>query len=286
MHHLKIRNNISPAEEKEIKESEQHFMTGVPSGIPQEDTLDDLDDLDSDSIMKMNAITKNLQCLHDRKVVKPKHPGDPMVQEEQCKAHLYLELTREYRHKAFSYLISPKMKQHEALKQNIIIRSRGHTDAHEQRKWMSNDDNFSTERKKVHQCLGLIIDYSNSDEVKLTMIDCVGDLLDELPEDVRRQMAIPAAAHLFDMDEDNPIILFEEDAIPFHHTVAKLLSLSKRARPDIQLAVTVLCTRVREPDKPLFLIFPPSIIQSFRLFMSKSRLLMSVLLKLCLICCC
>jgi hypothetical protein len=35
----------------------------------------------------------------------------------------------------------------------------------------------------------------------------------------------------------------------FHHHTAKLLFLSKRARPDIQTAVTFLTTRVREPDE-------------------------------------
>jgi hypothetical protein len=34
----------------------------------------------------------------------------------------------------------------------------------------------------------------------------------------------------------------------FHHNTAKLLFLSKRARPDIQLAVAFLCTQVQHPD--------------------------------------
>lgn len=34
----------------------------------------------------------------------------------------------------------------------------------------------------------------------------------------------------------------------FHHLTAKLLFLSKRARPDIQTAVAFLCTRVKAPD--------------------------------------
>jgi hypothetical protein len=34
----------------------------------------------------------------------------------------------------------------------------------------------------------------------------------------------------------------------FHHNVAKLPFLCKRARPDIQTAVSFLCTRVKSPD--------------------------------------
>ena len=35
----------------------------------------------------------------------------------------------------------------------------------------------------------------------------------------------------------------------FHHNVAKLLFLCKRARPDLQTEVAFLCTRVKAPDK-------------------------------------
>ena len=34
----------------------------------------------------------------------------------------------------------------------------------------------------------------------------------------------------------------------FHHNVAKLLFLCKRARPDIETAVAFLCTHVKAPD--------------------------------------
>ena len=42
--------------------------------------------------------------------------------------------------------------------------------------------------------------------------------------------------------------LSQADADLFHHFVAQLLYLSKRARPDIHLSVSFLCTRVRGPD--------------------------------------
>ena len=40
----------------------------------------------------------------------------------------------------------------------------------------------------------------------------------------------------------------QADADLFHHFLAQLLYLSKRARPDIQLAVSFLCNRVKGPD--------------------------------------
>jgi hypothetical protein len=58
----------------------------------------------------------------------------------------------------------------------------------------------------------------------------------------------PAANHLFQVNENDPILLGEDEAEYFHHTVAQLLFLCKRARPDIQTAVSFLCTRVQNPD--------------------------------------
>ena len=43
--------------------------------------------------------------------------------------------------------------------------------------------------------------------------------------------------------------LNEKDATPFHSTVAKLLFVSKKARPDIMVDVAFLTTRVSNSDK-------------------------------------
>jgi len=55
----------------------------------------------------------------------------------------------------------------------------------------------------------------------------------------------PAAMHLFDVNDVNPILLSKDSSDMFHTNVAKLLFLCKRARPDIQMAVAFLCTRVK-----------------------------------------
>ena len=73
-------------------------------------------------------------------------------------------------------------------------------------------------------------------------------MLAELPPDMDGEAATPASSHLFDVNIDNPVALCKEKADFFHHNVAKLLFLCKRARPDIQTAVAFLCTRVKEPD--------------------------------------
>ena len=66
-------------------------------------------------------------------------------------------------------------------------------------------------------------------------------------EDVSRAVAQPAGGHLFKTNE-NAEKLDEETADIFHTIVAKLLWIMKRARPDIEPAVSFLCTRVQAPD--------------------------------------
>ena len=79
------------------------------------------------------------------------------------------------------------------------------------------------------------------------MINYIGKMLDGIPEYMKGESATPAAQHLFDIAED-ATKLSQADADLFHHFVAKLLCLSNRARPDIQLTVSFLCTRVIGPD--------------------------------------
>ena len=57
----------------------------------------------------------------------------------------------------------------------------------------------------------------------------------------------PAANPLFEVD-DNGVKLKPEQKDLFHEFVAKLLFLGKRARPDLQTAISFLSTRVTEPD--------------------------------------
>jgi hypothetical protein len=58
----------------------------------------------------------------------------------------------------------------------------------------------------------------------------------------------PAANHLFAVD-DNQTKVDEERAQFFHTYVAKTLFLCKRARPDLQTAVSCLCTWVKSCDE-------------------------------------
>lgn len=93
----------------------------------------------------------------------------------------------------------------------------------------------------------MVLDYNVPGKVKICMFDYIKKILEESPSDMEGESATPAGLHLFEINE-NPIKLNNEQADLFHHMVAKLLFLCKRARPDIQTAVSFLCTRVKSPD--------------------------------------
>jgi hypothetical protein len=103
-------------------------------------------------------------------------------------------------------------------------------------------------RGKIHDYLGMLLDYSEPGYVKLNMVENVKKILAEMPEDMDGTATSPAAEYLFKII-DGVELLDEKTSEFFHSTVAKLLFLCKRARPDIQTAIAFLCTRVQEPTK-------------------------------------
>lgn len=106
-------------------------------------------------------------------------------------------------------------------------------------------------RGKVHDYLGMDLDFSTPGTLRVSMIKYLKKVLANFPELICSISASPAADHLFDIHEDSESRkLPEEHAVAFHHTVAQLLFLCRRARPDIQRPVSfVLCTRVQKPDE-------------------------------------
>jgi hypothetical protein len=94
----------------------------------------------------------------------------------------------------------------------------------------------------------MTLDYSEAGFVKINMVDYVKKVLTEMPEDMDGSATSPAADHLFKVIEGVDT-LDEMKSKFFHATVAKLLFLCKRGRPDIQTAIAFLCTCVQQPTK-------------------------------------
>ena len=106
-------------------------------------------------------------------------------------------------------------------------------------------------RGKVHDYLGITLDYSVPGKVRIYMKDYIKKMLEEFPhmEEVNKLKAVktPAATHLFEVN-DKATKLSPQLADVFHTQVAKGLFLCKRARPDTQPTIPFLCTRVKDPD--------------------------------------
>ena len=91
-------------------------------------------------------------------------------------------------------------------------------------------------RGKVHDYLGVNIDYSNKHYIKFTMYDFIEDVLKEAREDMNGLSPWPADNKLFNMDNKLPQ-LNEKDANYFHRMTTRLLFAYKQVRLDIQVAV-------------------------------------------------
>jgi hypothetical protein len=109
-------------------------------------------------------------------------------------------------------------------------------------------DLLAVTRGDIHDYLGMTLDYSVPGAVSIRMDDYVRDFLDEAPTDMDGVAAMPAADHLLTVSED-PDYLDDVTSELFHHLMAKLLFLCKRARPDVQTAVAFLTTQVKRLDK-------------------------------------
>jgi len=108
---------------------------------------------------------------------------------------------------------------------------------------------ITVQRGKIHEHLGMTIDYSVTGKVKILLKDYIDNMLQGLPDEFAGVAATPAGSRLFEVNTNDAVMLDEKKAAFFHHYVAKSLFLCKRARPDIQPTVAFLCTRVKGPDE-------------------------------------
>ena len=103
-------------------------------------------------------------------------------------------------------------------------------------------------RGQVHDYLGMTLDFTIPQKVQIQMFDFIDKMLEDLPADMDGTARTPAAEHLFNVSP-TPKPLPADTVIMFHHNVAKLLFLCKWAWPDLQTAVTFLCTWIKSPDE-------------------------------------
>ena len=83
---------------------------------------------------------------------------------------------------------------------------------------------------KVHEYLGMMLDYSMPGEVKISMIDYVKRMVEEFPEDITRTATTPAAEYLFKVN-DKEKELMEKLSEEFPTSVAKGLFFARQQDP-------------------------------------------------------
>ena len=103
-------------------------------------------------------------------------------------------------------------------------------------------------RGKVHEYLGQNFHFLGNGKLEIEQKDYVKNLIEEFPVkmskcDVART---PASDQAF--SEGRNVKLDPSRKEIFHTTTARALYVSKRARPDIQQIVSILCTRVKDPN--------------------------------------
>jgi hypothetical protein len=110
-------------------------------------------------------------------------------------------------------------------------------------------DPLTIRRGKVHEYLGMTIDFTKDGEAMITMYDYIKKLIDKLPADMIGEKATAAPEYLFKTDDVNSVKLNVADSEEYHSITATTLYLGQRSRVDLQLAVAFLCTRVKKPDE-------------------------------------
>ena len=98
-------------------------------------------------------------------------------------------------------------------------------------------------RGKSHVFLGMDIHFLGDGNLSIGMKGYLKEAIQEFGDDVSKQAATPARKNIFEVAADSPL-LENGKAEVYHKVVAKLLYVSHRGRPDIQLAVAFMCTRV------------------------------------------
>ena len=106
-------------------------------------------------------------------------------------------------------------------------------------------------RGKVHEYLGMTIDFRVKGQVKITMpkhIQALLDFFDKISPKATGTKTSAAPKDLFTVD-DNCKKLSKERLEQYHSIVAQALFSTKQARPDNGTSILFLTTRVREPNE-------------------------------------
>ena len=102
-------------------------------------------------------------------------------------------------------------------------------------------DKMTVKRGRTHNFVGMNLTFKDNGTVEILMQEYIRECMESFDEEMKKANT-PAKHNLFDVNDIKQMSEIRMEI--FHHIVAKLLYVSKRARVDIDLAVSFLCTRV------------------------------------------
>ena len=103
------------------------------------------------------------------------------------------------------------------------------------------DAPLTVSRGKIHNYLGMNLDFRVKGEVWIDMEHYIDMMLQDAPKDMEGVSNTPAAAHLFKTNSDDPKLLGDKQKKIFVHLVMQGLYLSQRGCPDILTSIAFLC---------------------------------------------
>ena len=106
-------------------------------------------------------------------------------------------------------------------------------------------------RGKVHEYLGLTLDYTVLGKVRITILSYIEDIITLFDKAYSKSKGMESSASLHNILVVNYdcIILDQEKVVDFHNLEAKTLYYTKRARPDTCTIIVFLTTMVQAPNK-------------------------------------
>ena len=109
-------------------------------------------------------------------------------------------------------------------------------------------DPLTVTRGKIHEFLGITIDFSLQRGVAFSQYDFIKKFWKSLPEDLKGSYRnTPAPDYLFKVDR-NADLIDTRRKDEYHTATAKSIFLSQRTRLDMQLPTGFHCTRVKGPN--------------------------------------
>ena len=108
-------------------------------------------------------------------------------------------------------------------------------------KWLNKEfgshDPMTVSEGKIHDYLGLTLNYTTPGMLKVEMMGYVDGVLEEVPQDLMGTANTPAASCLFKVDQTDPILLGPSKKEIFHHITMQLAYLAQWGHPDICTAI-------------------------------------------------